>query len=164
MKNQVLLLVEIIESTRKITKYYLKNLASVDPTLDLKVDDVTLHSVNWTVCHLTWAQNALLLESLGNNAFRQDWFSKVSIGSEFALSSVLPAYQSNLEVFHLIHSASIEAVSKLEDTDLLNKSEIQLPFSKESTIKDSILHFIRHESIHAGHLSWLAKLNHVKLV
>lgn len=164
MRNQVLLLVEIIESTRNITKYYLKNLASIDPTSDLKVGDTTLHSVNWTVCHLAWAQNSLLLESMGNNAFRQDWFSKVSIGSEFALSSVLPAYEANIEVLNLIHAASIEAISKLVDNDLLNKSKIQLPFSKESTIKDSILHYIRHEGMHAGHLSWLAKLNHLKLV
>ena len=164
MNQQVKILLEIIESTRSMTKFYLKKLSFVDPLRDLEIGDKKLHGINWTVCHLMWAENFLLIESTGKEGMNFPWFEKVSIGSDYTISSELPPYSITFEAFNNLHKQAIEAIEKLTDEDLIKKASIILPFAKDTTIKDCIIHFIRHEGIHTGHLSWLAKLNDTRVV
>ena len=55
-------------------------------------------------------------------------------------------------------------ICSLTNQDLLGHPKKEIPFIKENNLKSLFMHSIRHEGIHAGHLSWLCKLHEIKTI
>lgn len=59
--------------------------------------------------------------------------------------------------FQRIHSKAIAHVASLSDTALEGPNMTGIPMIGTS-VRDVVIHAIRHEGLHTGHLSWLCKL------
>ena len=63
-----------------------------------------------------------------------------------------------------IHAESMKILNKLTDEDIESPNYINAAFGQKNTIGAVIRHCIRHEPMHVGQISWILKINGVKMV
>jgi hypothetical protein len=63
-----------------------------------------------------------------------------------------------------VHEKSLAHVRNLEPVNLEQPNLAGFEFPGVKTVRDVIVHAIRHEGTHAGHLGWLCKLHGIKTV
>lgn len=66
--------------------------------------------------------------------------------------------------FKTIHQQAITHVAGLTDEQLDQPSKSEFPIAGVKTVRDAIIHAIRHESVHTGHIGWLCKLHGIKTI
>ena len=59
---------------------------------------------------------------------------------------------------------SFKYVVSLNDEVLNSAPRKEIPFIRNNDLKNLFMHSIRHEGIHAGHLSWLCKLHGIQTI
>ena len=165
MNKEALLLAEMADNTRELTRFYLSKLKTVDVYKSFTVEGTKLNPIIWELGHLAVSQNWLVLY-LGNGDSE-----KIPWAKGFALGAIpsnkkedYPPYEEIWKTFKSIHSKSVAHISSLTNEDLLGHPKKEIPFIKENNLKSLFMHSIRHEGIHAGHLSWLCKLHEIKTI
>jgi hypothetical protein len=67
-------------------------------------------------------------------------------------------------IFNLVHEKSVKLIQNHEPSQLNQINKRGFVFVGEDSIRSVIVHAIRHENMHSGHLSWLCKLNGLKTI
>lgn len=162
MKSEIDYLIDQLNATRILTKFYLRYLKDVDKTKSFSYDNVEFNSVYWVVGHIAWAENSLLLSGTGGKRVKLPWLKPFGIGKTFEYSEDMPSYEELLEGMEQIHQAAIEHLRTLTPENLEEDNPLDFVFAKEKSKRMMIQHAARHEAAHAGHLSWLCKMHGVK--
>jgi hypothetical protein len=157
-------LVETIEEVRNLTLFYLSKLNGTDLYKEFEVNGQHMNSAAWTVAHLAWAEEFLVLRAITGEPTKLQWTDHFRIGSSRPPLNVYPPFEEILNAFQEIHLRAMDVLTRMEDEDLEKVNQINLKFQKGETLKVCLLHHIRHEASHAGHLSWLCKMHGVKTV
>ncbi len=163
-KTETQTLVETLELSRDLTKYYLKNLETQDVYKTFEVEGKQLNSVLWLMAHITVSENWLLLVCTGGEKANIPWARQFGLGSEIPNKEDYPPIEEIKEAFDQVHQKSIAYISRLTDEDLGKPTTNGVNFGGEDSIRAIIKHAIRHEASHAGHLGWLCKLFGVKTI
>ena len=163
-KTEAQTLVETLELSRDLTKYYLKNLENQDIYKTFEVEGKQLNSILWLVAHITVSENWLLLVCTGGEKISIPWARQFGLGSEIPKKEDCPPFDEIMTYFDDVHRKAISYVSQLTDEDLAKPTTNGVDFGGEDSVRAIIKHAVRHECSHAGHLGWLCKLFGVKTI
>jgi len=164
VKTETQTLVETLELSRGLTKYYLSHLKGKDVHHQFEVNSVKLNSILWLIAHITVSENWLLLVCTGGERVRIPWARQFGLGSEVPKKEDCPDFKEVLHYFKQVHQTAMAHVSQLTDKDLGKLTTNNTTFGGEDSVRAIVKHAIRHECVHAGHLGWLCKLHQVKTI
>jgi len=169
MKTEAQHLAAMMDRTREYTVFYLNRLLERDPdgTNGLLhkrfiCEGVTLNSVFWLMAHLTTTENGLLLRSTGGEVIKFSWAKHYTKGASGAPDELRPLLDDVRHLFHEVHRQSIAHVATLDDAALDMPNITGLPLGGKGQVRDVIMHAIRHEGSHIGHIGWLCKLHGIE--
>ena len=160
--NEAGILSHVMDKTRQMTNIYLKLLENTDLHKVYESEGVKLNTTFWILAHLSVTENFLLLRSTGGENVKIPWARQFGLGSVPTAKKDCPPLEEVKSVFEDIHRKSIQHVATLPDTFLDEPNTTGFEFAGEKTVRAIIVHAIRHEGTHAGHLGWLCKLNGIK--
>ena len=140
---------EAFESIRNITKLYLSNVEDNFLRTRYEINGAKLNSAYWINAHLVWAEHYLIVRAVGNKNMDIPWLEQFGVGTI--------ADKATQEL-------DINILKSLPDEELGKPNHINASFDNEKTKDAVIKHCIRHEPMHAGHISWILKISGVKMV
>ena len=155
-------LAQLVDKTRFVTRYYIDKLKDTDLTRVFVADGIPLNSAYWIMAHLAVTQNGLLLRCTGGQGVRIPWAKQFNMGSTGAIPEDAPSVEEILRVMDEVHTASLAHIRSLDPAFLDQINPAGFEIMGEKTVRGMIIHHVRHESGHAGHLGWLCKLNGIK--
>lgn len=162
MSTEAVVLANVIQKTRDLTNLYLNLLKDVDQYKEFEVEGKKLNSVFWIRAHLAVTQNFLLLRSTGGETIKIPWARQFGLGSTATSKELCPPMEEINNIFEMVHEKSVQHISMLNDSYLDQVNATGFEFAGENSVRSIIIHSIRHEGTHAGHLGWLCKLYGIK--
>lgn len=163
--NECQTLSSIIDDTRKLTLSFLSQLEDSNGFYnDFKLDDKHLNSAFWIMAHLSVTQNFLLLRSTGGETVKIPYARQFGMGAVPPSREECPPLEEVRGIFNLVHEKSVKHIQNLDPSQLNQINTTGFVFLGEDSIRSVIVHAIRHENMHSGHLSWLCKLNGLKTI
>ncbi|MCB9361003.1 MAG: DinB family protein [Flavobacteriales bacterium] len=163
-KSEIEVLIETLEMSRDLTKYYLNKLEGQDKYKVFEIEGKQLNSILWLVAHITVSENWLLLVCTGGERVKIPWARQFGLGSEIPKKENYPDAKEIMEMFDKVHTTAISYLNTLTEDDLAKPTTNGVNFGGEDSVRAIIKHAARHESTHAGHLGWLCKLFDVKTI
>lgn len=158
------LLALAIDRTRGYARYYLSHLKDVDPHRVFELNGVRSNTAFWIVAHMTVSQNGLLLISTGGPFEKFSWAKHFQLGGTPPTRELCPPFDEVRAMFKQVHEKALAHVATLTTEQLDAPHHGKVSVAGIVTVRDSIIHHLRHENLHTGHLSWLCKLHGVKTV
>ena len=164
MTTEAAILSNVMDKTRQLTGLYLNLLQNTDLHRVFELDGKSLNSPFWIMAHLSVTENFLLLRSTGGEMVKIPWARQFGLGSVPPAKEDCPPMDEIASVFKEIHQKSIKHIAALKDNFLDAENTTGFEFLGEKTVRSVIIHAIRHEGTHAGHLGWLCKLQGIKTI
>lgn len=162
-KTEAQILAGMMDQTRKLARYYTTQLQGVDVLKEFEVEGKKLNSVLWVLAHITWAENNLLLKSLDGPKVAVAWLEHFRTNSNSSPQPDWPRLNEVLESMQQVHEAAMRFVSELDDKALDEPAYVEATDWRTDK-RHVIMHAIRHEALHIGHLTWLCKLHGIKTI
>lgn len=163
MTNSELLAIAV-DDARKYSLFYLnkliKNNADLGKTFE--VEGKTLNNAIFIAGHLAVTENYLCLRCTGGEIVRFGWAKLFALGASVPTVEECPPLEEILATLSDVHEKSLAHIRSLSDSDLESINVGGFKYASDETNRSVILHAVRHESSHAGHLGWLCKLHGVK--
>lgn len=150
-----------MDQTRKLCRYYISRLQGVDVLKEFEAEGTKLNCVLWIIAHITWAQHALLLKTLDGPGVDIAWMRHFRTNSTSSPQPDWPSLNEVLQTMQQVHETAMKFVSSLDDKVLEEPAYIKAT-DWNTDKRHVIMHAIRHEGIHIGHLTWLCKLHGIK--
>lgn len=158
-------ILEMMQSSRSLTLYYLAQLKDVDHQKVFECEGKKLNSVSWIMAHLCWTDNFLLINSSENTiSIAKEWFEEYGFGSVPDEIQTKLTYDETLEVLNVNRAICIDYLKTLSDEQLEQDNKLNMTMGGSKALKNILYHSIRHEGTHTGHLGWLCKLHGLKTV
>ena len=157
-------LIKTYEMARNLSKFYMSKLDGIDVKKIYEINGVRLNTAYWLAAHLTWTEHFLLIEGVGGNSMGIEWLNDFAFGSDPDSVKNEPSYEEILTRREEVHKKAMEILNSLSDDQLEEENNIGANFSGSTTKGTVIMHAIRHEPMHIGQISWILKLNGVKMV
>ena len=164
MSNEPQILANVLNKTRDITKLYLKLLDKTDWHKMYEVNGTKLNTVFWLAAHISITQNYLALRCTGGEKITLPYARQFGMGSTPSAAEECPPKDEMLNNFNMIHEKSIAHIASLDPAYLDEPNPTGFEFLGENNVRSMIVHAIRHENMHSGHLGWLCKLNGIKTI
>lgn len=164
MNNESQTLANVLNKTRDITNLYLKLLEKTDWHKTYESEGTKLNTVFWLAAHISITQNFLALRCTGGEKITLPYARQFGLGSTPSTAEDSPSKEEMLSNLNLIHEKSINHVASLDPSFLDEVNPTGFEFLGENSVRSMIVHAIRHENLHAGHLGWLCKLNGIKTI
>lgn len=165
MTNSELLAIAV-DDARKYSLFYLnkliKNNADLGKTFE--VEGKTLNNAIFIAGHLAVTENYLCLRCTGGEIVRFGWAKLFALGAPVPKVEECPPLEEILATMSAVHDKSLSHIRSLSDSDLENINVGGFKFATDESNRSVILHAVRHESSHAGHLGWLCKLHGIKTI
>jgi DinB family protein len=162
--NESKILSNIMDKSRQMSLYYLDKLKETDLQKSFVVDGKTLNSTFWIMAHLAVTENWLLLRSTGAEHVKIPWARQYGQGSNAVVKGETPPLDEVRAIFTEVHTKALQHVDSLSDELLDSKNTTGFNLFGMHSIRDVIIHAIRHENSHAGHLGWICKLHGIKTI
>lgn len=161
MTTEAQVLAHTMEKTREYTRMHLDKLVDQDPHRRFVCEGKELNTVYWLVAHITSTQNGLLLMATDGPFEKFSWAKHFGRSSTGLPVAECPPFAEVVDSFHRIHAKAIEHIASLSEAALTGPNRTGIAIIGD-TVRDVIIHAIRHEGLHTGHLSWLCKLYGIK--
>ncbi|MFM7079972.1 MAG: DinB family protein [Bacteroidota bacterium] len=160
MKNESQTIASILDETRKLTWTVFDQVhQKADIHRRFVTEGVELNSAYWIMAHLAVTQNYLVLRTTGGEAVRFPWAKMFGMGVPHPSASDCPPFEEIKSVLNDVHERSVKHIMQMDPTKLELPNSTGFGFLGESTNRSALVHAIRHENMHAGHLSWICKLS-----
>jgi hypothetical protein len=164
MNNEPYVLAHVMDKTRELTGLYLNLLANTDLYQSFEMNGKPVNSVFWIMAHLPVTQNFLMLRSTGAEHVKIPWARQFGLGSVPVAKEECPPLDEVKDVMKKVHDLSLAHVRQIDPEQLELPNTSGFEFMGVKSIRDVIIHAIRHEGTHAGHLGWLCKCYGIKTV
>ncbi len=165
MTNSELLAIAV-DDARKYVFFYGNKLldAGVDLHRTFNVDGKTLNSAVFIFGHLAVTQNFLCLSCTGGEIVRFPWARLFALGAPVPEAKDCPPIEEILATMDAVHAKALAHIRSLSDVQLESPNPKGWKMASDESNRSVILHSVRHESSHAGHLGWLCKLHGIKTI
>lgn len=154
---------EVIEFQHQLTVWYASLLKNTDPNKCFEIEGKKMNSLYWIVAHLANSEDGLLAKALGKKGNELKWLKKYKLGASQDIPNEV-SYAELVSIAKKIHENCMKILDELTDEDLKKDNSLGFTFAGDQSIHAIIMHHIRHEGVHTGHLSILCKLNGIKTV
>lgn len=156
---------EFIQRTRELTQYYIHKTKDVDVKKRFVVGEKKLNSIYWLVAHMAWAENNLIIRSTGGPNPEVPWLKLFALGKAAEEGEMNgPSYEEVLAGFEKVHKIAMDHLEKLDPALLDSPNKLDWEIMGSKTIRAVLIHHVRHEGMHTGHLSWNATLHGIKTI
>lgn len=161
MNIEANVLADVFDLTRAASLQSFQSLekAGVDLHHVFSVEGKNLNAPFWIMAHLAVSEQFLLLQALGGPKIKLPWARMFGLGAVPPAREDCPSLQEVIESLHMVHHAAMEWVRGLSDEALQEPTATGTSFGGVDQKKSLIMHAIRHEGMHAGHLGWLCKIH-----
>lgn len=156
-------LIETAVFSQKLAYWYLSKLKNVDPHKVFEVNGIALNTLYWTVGHIAWGENDLIIKATHGQAIENDFLENFAIGKGNDFEKTI-SFEELLVLMKEVHALSVAHLKTFSDQDLSKINKFNEGFGTEPTYQTIIMHHIRHLGVHTGHLSLLCKLYHINTV
>ena len=165
MRKETEVLAEMLDMSRKLTQYYIDKLNGADLHKVFKTESgEKFNSAYWIIAHLAVTENWLILYSTHGEAERISWGKMFALGAPQPQAEFLPAIDEVMNIFHRVHEKAVSHIMSLSDEMLDSPTKTATTFGGEDSCRKTIMHAVRHEANHAGHLGWLCKMYGIKTI
>jgi hypothetical protein len=165
MKNESQVIASILDDTRKLTWSLFQQIQQgADMHRRFVAEGVELNSAYWIMAHLAVTQNYLVLRSTGGDSVRFPWAKMFGMGVSHPSAADCPPFDEIKSVLDDVHEKSVSHVMALNPELLDAPNATGFEFLGEKTNRSVLIHAIRHENMHSGHLSWICKLSGLKTI
>lgn len=152
----------MVDATRQLAHFALKKLEGKEADLQkrFEVNGKTLNSAYWLVAHMAWAENSLVLRSTGGPNPEVPWLKHFAIGksADEGESCGVP-YSEIYAGFKKVHQLTMEHLASMDPANLDAPNKIDWEVLGGKTMRNTIMHHIRHENNHIGQLMWLVNMH-----
>lgn len=156
---------EIIQRTRELAHFYLDKTKGKDVKKCFCVGDKKLNSIYWLVAHMAWAQSNLILRATGGPNPELSWLKLFALGKTAAEGEKDgPAFEEVMAGFEKVHKLAMEHLEKMDPSLLDSTNKLDWEIMGSKTMRAVLIHHIRHEGMHIGHLSWNVTLHGEKTI
>jgi uncharacterized damage-inducible protein DinB len=158
MITQAETLARCLEKTRETTLDYFNRLQNSHLHERLIIHNAVINSSFWTLAHLAVSENFLCLHATGGNRIKIPWARNFGLGSIPPEEKDCPPLSELLSISEEVHKESCKHIRQLTD-DLLSDATITgTSFGGEDKRNSVLIHAIRHEGVHAGHLGLMCRV------
>ena len=162
--NEGRIYADLLDNSRELTRWYLSKLKDVDVNKSFEMEGKKYNSVMWEIGHLAVTENFLGLYLTNGPSQRIEWAPTFGIGSSIPSKSEAPEYKDVWATFKQVHQTTIEHIGSLTKEELDAPSRKPYELVNITTVRQAVMHVIRHEGVHCGHLGWLCKMHGIKMV
>ncbi|MCB0793048.1 MAG: DinB family protein [Flavobacteriales bacterium] len=159
MSQEAQVLAATLDRARGYTRYHLKQLEGRDPHHRFVINGVALNSMYWIVAHLASSENFLVLRATGGPMQRFSWAKHFNMGTAPPDPKELPPFDEVRAMFDDVHACSLAHIRTLSDDQLAEPHAARMRLGGTDQVRDVLMHAIRHEGLHCGHLSWTCRLH-----
>ncbi|HTL83278.1 MAG TPA: DinB family protein [Bacteroidia bacterium] len=152
----------MVDVTRQLAHFALKKLDhdKVDMKKRFVAGERKLNSVYWLTAHMAWAQNSLILRSTGGPNPELPWLKLFALGKDAEEGQQNgPPWEEVYAGFKKVHELTMEHLDKMNPGDLDSENKINWEILGGKTMRNTIMHHIRHENNHIGQLLWLVNFH-----
>lgn len=153
-----------LDKARELSRWYLSLMKGCDPYKTFEIEGKRFNSLVWEIGHMAMSENFLANYQTYGPARKEEWFKHFSMGGGNTVTDDYPEFKTVLDGFKAIHASTMDHLNGLSDEDLDQPTKKVFNVAGIETVRDTIIHAIRHESTHTGHLGWLCKLHDVKTI
>lgn len=166
MRNEAQVLADMFALTRASSMAAIEQLRESDCDLHqvFEVAGKPMNSAFWILAHLAVSENFLMLHATGGERVRIPWARNFGLGSTPLLPDACPPLEEVLEIMQTVHERSQAHVRQLTAEQLGAPTVTGTDFGGKDEIRSVIMHAIRHEGMHAGHLGWICKWQGLKTI
>lgn len=163
LQSELATLRNMVDATRQLAHYPLKKLEGKEQSelqKRFEVEGKKLNSAYWLVAHMTWAQSNLILRSTGGPNPELPWMKNFGLGksADEGENSGVP-YADIYAGFRKVHQLSMDHLAALDPAMLDAENKLNWEILGGKTMRNTIMHHIRHENNHIGQLLWLVNLH-----
>jgi hypothetical protein len=161
MNTEAQVLADVFDATRAASLQAFNAMlkAGVDLHQSFSVEGKNLNAPFWIMAHLAVSEQFLLLHALGGPRIKLPYARMFGLGAIPPTKENCPPLDEIMRDVHLVHEASMQWVRGLSQEDLLAPTATGTSFGGVDQKRALIIHAIRHEGMHAGHLGWLCKIH-----
>lgn len=160
-KTQVL--IQMYQMARNLSEYYISKLDGVDINKAYEINGIKMNSAFWLIAHLVWTEHFLIIEGIGGESLGIEWLNDYGFGSLPDQIKNPPSYEEVKKRFEEVHTKAIEILEKMTDKQMESENNIEANFAGHNDKFHVLMHAIRHEPMHIGQLSWILKVNGIRL-
>ena len=165
MANEAQTLRYLVDVTRQLGNSLLKKIPAENVRVRFEANGKKLNSVYWLVAHMTWAQNNLINRSTGGPNPELKWLKHFALGRPAEEGDTNgPSWEEVLAGFNKVHEICLAQLDQLSPEDLDAPNKIDWEILGGKTVRNTIIHHIRHENHHIGQLLWLVNLHGGKTI
>ncbi|MFN8310338.1 MAG: DinB family protein [Chitinophagales bacterium] len=164
LRKETEVLADMLDKARQLSLFFISNLKTVDPSKRIVCGDMEFNSIYWLTAHLIWAEHMLVISATGGKIEVPEWLSHYELGSGGLAHEQPIPYKELLQLMKDLHIKVLEYIRNFPEEQLDADNPSGMQFGPDRSNRMMIMHAIRHEGTHGGHLSWIAKMNGIKLL
>jgi len=162
-KTESQALAEAFESVRNLTKLYLSRMDDKFLRTRYEINGVKLNNAYWIAAHLVWSEHFLIVQGVGNKDMDIPWLDEFGFGSNPDEVNQELNIDMILDKMDEVHAEAMKILKSLPDEEIEKPNYIDATFGQKNTKGAVIKHCIRHEPMHLGQISWILKINGIRL-
>mgnify|MGYP001427449063 CR=1 FL=1 len=156
-------LVKAYQMARNLSNYYISKMESLDIHKVYEVNGVKMNSAYWILAHLVWTEHFLIIEGIGGESLGIEWLNDYGFGSVPDEIKNQPSIEEVRKRFEEVHAKAMDILNSMTDELMEAENNIEANFGGSKDKFHVLMHAIRHEPMHIGQLSWILKINGIKL-
>ncbi len=163
-KTEAQILADTYDTMRNLSAFYISKLKDIDVNKQYSIDGVKFNSAYWIIAHLVWTEHFLLVKGIGDKSMDIPWLDEYGFGSDPEEVKTKPDFEEVMKKRDEVHKIAMEILNSLSDEEMDKPNYLNANFGGVNNKRNVIKHAIRHEPMHIGQLSWILKVNGVKMV
>lgn len=156
-------LIQTYQMARNLSNYYISKMDGINIHKIYEVNGVKMNSAYWILAHLVWTEHFLIIEGIGGESMGIEWLNDYGFGSVPDEIKNQPSIEEVRKRFEEVHSKAMEILDSMTDELMEAENNIEANFGGSKDKFHVLMHAIRHEPMHIGQLSWILKVNGIKL-
>ncbi len=162
-KTEAQVLSGAYEAARSLSDFYISKFQNLDINANLEAGGIKFNSPHWILAHLVWTEHFLLVQGVGNRSIDIPWLDEYMIGTDPVDAKTKMTFSELMGHRKKVHEEAMKILNGLSDEELDKPNFIEAAFGGVNNKRNVITHAIRHEPMHTGQLSWILKVNGVKM-
>ena len=156
-------LIQTYQMARNLSNYYISKMDGINIHKVYEVNGVKMNSAYWILAHLVWTEHFLIIEGIGGESLGIEWLNDYGFGSVPDEIKNQPSIEEVRKSFEEVHTKAMDILNSMTDELMEAENNIEANFGGSKDKFHVLMHAIRHEPMHIGQLSWILKVNGIKL-
>ena len=162
-KTEAQILADAYQAMRNLSKMYISAFEEIDINKNYELNGTKVNNVHWILAHLVWTEHFLIIKGIGNQTMEIPWLEEYAIGTNPENAKTKMSFAELVKYMEDVHNKAMEIINGVSDEEIETPNYIEAKFGGVNNKRNVIKHAIRHEPMHIGQLSWILKVNGVKM-